>query len=290
MHSAHPRTTTGDVDPFFVFDYVPIDQVETATDQQRPTTYWDVERGQRGPQPVPAWLVTDAGALDTELGVLKTGKEADVFLLERAARHAAGRGEACLLAAKRYRDAEHRSFHRDSLYVEGRGVRRSRDQRALERKSGYGRQIAAGRWAQAEWVALCTAWDAGVPVPYPVSVQGTELLMEFAGAPDGAAAPRLAQARADVDLLDHCWEQVVQIVLGLAGIGWAHGDLSAYNLLLHGEVVLAIDMPQVVDVVANPRGPELLHRDCANVATWFGSQGVRADADALFAEAVALAL
>ena len=92
--------------------------------------------------------------------------------------------------------------------------------------------------------------------PHPAAVRCITRVAEImneaarkAGAPDGTAAPRLAQARADVDLLDHCWEQVVQIVLGLAGIGWAHGDLSAYNLLLDGEVVLAIDMPQVVDVV-----------------------------------------
>jgi RIO kinase 1 len=145
-------------------------------------------------------------------------------------------------------------------------------------------------WAQAEWQALCTAFTAGVPVPYPVSIQGTELLMEFAGTPDGVAAPRLAQARVADDLLAHCWDQVVQIVLGLAQIGFAHGDLSAYNLLLHGEVVLAIDLPQVVDVVANPQGAQLLHRDCVNVATWFASQGVEADGEALFAEAVAVAL
>lgn len=280
-------TPAGDLDPFFTFDYVPIDQVETATDDRRPTTYWDVERGCRGPEPLPDWVVLDAGATDTELGVLKTGKEADVFLVERTAPHA---GESALMAAKRYRDAEHRSFHRDSMYVEGRGVRKSRDLRALARKSDYGRQVAAGRWAMAEWAALCTAWEVGVRVPYPVSVQGTELLLEFVGDADGEAAPRLAQARPDLDLLAHCWEQVGEIVRGLAGIGWAHGDLSPYNLLLHHEVVVAIDLPQVVDVVANPRGPELLHRDCLNVARWFCSQGLEADGDALFAEAAALAM
>ena len=233
-------------------------------------------------------MVLDAGAVDTELGVLKTGKEADVFLVERAATD--GSGDACLMAAKRYRDSDHRSFHRSTVYVEGRGVRKSRDQRALARKSSYGRLVASGRWAFAEWEALCACWEAGVPVPYPVSVQETELLMEFVGTPDGVAAPRLAQARPDVDLLAHCWDQVCGIVVGLAELGWAHGDLSAYNLLLHGEVVVAIDLPQVVDVVANPQGPELLHRDCANIARWFAGRGYAVDPDQLFARAVAVAL
>jgi RIO kinase 1 len=287
--TAHPRQPTGEIDPFFIFDYVPVDQPDDATDGRRATTYWAVDRGSRGPAPVPAWLVVDAGAVDTELGVLKTGKEADVFLLERAAEHLSP-VEACLLAAKRYRSPEHSSFRRSSMYVEGRGVRRSRDQRALERGSAYGREVAAGRWAAAEWAALCTAWSAGVAVPYPVSVQGTELLLEFVGDADGTAAPRLAQVTASGELLAHCWDQVRAVVLGLAELGWAHGDLSPYNLLLHDDTVIAIDLPQVVDVVANPRGPELLHRDCLNVTRWFTSRGYAADADLLFGEAMAVAL
>ena len=39
---------------------------------------------QHGPDPVPDWVVTDHNALDAELGVLKTGKEADVHLVRRA--------------------------------------------------------------------------------------------------------------------------------------------------------------------------------------------------------------
>lgn len=287
MTLSHEHPTTGDLDPFFTFDYVPLDQPEVATPDRRPTTWWDVERGDRGPEPRPDWVVVDAGAVDTELGILKTGKEADVFLLERAAELT---GEACLLAAKRYRDADHTSFRRSALYTEGRGVRRSRDQRALAKGTTYGRQVASGMWARAEWTALCAAWAAGVAVPYPVSVQGTELLLEFVGTPDGLAAPRLAQTRPADDLLDHAWHQVREIVLGLAGLGWAHGDLSPYNLLLHDEVVVAIDLPQVVDLVANPSGPELLHRDCSVVAAWFGARGLEADGEALFAEALAEAL
>ena len=37
-----------------------------------------------GPQPRPDWVRTEHGAVDTELGMLKTGKEADVFLVRRA--------------------------------------------------------------------------------------------------------------------------------------------------------------------------------------------------------------
>ena len=73
---------------------------------------WDQpDAGERGPEPYPDWLVTELAAVDTELGILKTGKEADVFLLRRGVPQT---GPSCLLAAKRYRDAGHRMFHRDS--------------------------------------------------------------------------------------------------------------------------------------------------------------------------------
>ncbi len=152
---------------------------------------WDQSTaGERGPRPHPRWLVTELAATDTELGILKTGKEADVFLLRRAVPDTA---RSCLLAAKRYRSAEHRLFHRDSDYLEGRRVRESRASRAMANRTTVGREMIAGQWANAEFAALCRFYQAGLPVPYPVQILGTELLLEFIGEPDGIAAPRLAE-------------------------------------------------------------------------------------------------
>jgi RIO kinase 1 len=214
--------------------------------------------------------------MDTELGVLKTGKEADVFLVERGVPGA----EGTLLAAKRYRDRQHRSFHRDAGYLEGRTVRRSRDQRAMANRTHYGLQVLAGQWAAAEFSALCDLWSRGLPVPYPVQVDGTELLMEFIG--DGhQAAPRLAQARTSRPELADYFEQVTDAMRALAANGQAHGDLSAYNLLVHAGRIVMIDLPQVVDIVANPRGLEFLERDCRTICTWFASRGLLRDPDEL---------
>ena len=70
----------------------------------------------------------------------------------------------------------------------------------------------------------------------------------------------------------------------MARAGFAHGDLSAYNLLVHDGRLVIIDLPQIVDVVANPQGREFLARDAHNVAAWFTHQGVtEADGDALAA-------
>ena len=233
---------------------------------------WDQPAaGDRGPEPYPRWLVTELAAVDVELGVLKTGKEADVFLVRRGV---PGTSRSCLLAAKRYRDPDHRMFHRDSAYREGRRVRESRANRAMAAGSAAGREMIAREWAGAEFAALVQLHRAGVPVPYPVQLLGTEVMLEFIGEPDGTAAPRLAETRPAAGELALLWDQLVQALVTLAGLGLAHGDLSAYNLLLRGGRLVMIDLPQVVDVIAHPRGAEFLDRDAANVARWFTARGL----------------
>jgi RIO kinase 1 len=236
---------------------------------------WDQSTaGERGPRPHPGWLVTELAATDTELGILKTGKEADVFLLRRAVPDTS---RSCLLAAKRYRSAEHRLFHRDSEYLEGRRVRESRASRAMANRTAVGREMIATEWANAEFAALCRFYRAGLPVPYPVQILGTELLLEFIGEPNGTAAPRLAETSLRGAELTSLWHQCVHITTMLARLGVAHGDLSAYNLLVHDDLLIMIDTPQVVDVFANPRGAEFLERDAANVSKWFAARGLTDD-------------
>jgi RIO kinase 1 len=243
-----------------------LDAVDGLPDGDRWSTWDQSTAGERGPRPHPNWLVTELAAVDTELGVLKTGKEADVFLLRR---HVPETDRSCLLAAKRYRSAEHRMFHRDAGYLEGRRVKESRTNRAIANRTAFGREVIAEQWAGAEFGALCQLYQAGVPVPYPVQILGTEVLLEFIGDADGTAAPRLAETRLRGGELVGVWDQLVEALVTLARHGLAHGDLSAYNLLVHEGRLVMIDLPQVVDVVANPRGAEFLDRDAANVGKWF---------------------
>ncbi len=232
------------------------------------TTWGD---GEQGPRPRPGWVVTELSAADTELGVVKTGKEADVHLIRR---QVPDTGRGCLLAAKRYRSNEHRMFHRDAGYLEGRRMRRSREMRAMANRTAFGRNLIAERWTVAEFAALSRLWSFGAPVPYPVQRSGTELLMEFVGDEAGTAAPRLAELRPGAEELVELWHQVVAALDLLASQGMTHGDLSAYNLLVHNGQVMLIDLPQIVDVIANPRGPEFLARDVANVTGWFRARGL----------------
>jgi RIO kinase 1 len=167
-------------------------------------------------------------------------------------------------------------------------------------RTQFGRDLIAGQWAAAEFAALSRLWQlgggdaasGGVRVPYPVQLIGTELMLEFIGSPDGTAAPRLAQLRPEPGELRGLWLQLVDALTVLARAGLAHGDLSPYNVLVHEGRLVLIDLPQVVDVVANPQGPGFLTRDVRTMATWFAARGLPPEAadpepltDALLEEA-----
>jgi RIO kinase 1 len=269
-------------DRLFTFDYVAYD--DDLDPDQRWSTWLSVEPQCRGPEPRPDWVVTSQGAIDTELGILKTGKEADAFLLERADPRLPDR--SAVMVAKRYRDTDHRSFQRSAAYTDGRKVRNTRDARAMAKKSAHGRAVAAGQWAWAEWQALVRCHELGLPVPYPVQVDGTEILMEWISV-DGQTAPRLAQTRPARPLLESWFEQLREALATMVQAGFVHGDLSPYNILAAGERLVVIDLPQVVDLVGNAAGFDFLLRDCTNVCSWFRSRGLDVDGQELFGELMA---
>jgi len=282
-------SSSQDLDPRFTFDFQAYDDPDASDGTGRRWSTWlSVEPLCRGPKPRPDWVVTSQAAVDTDLGVLKTGKEADVFLLERAVPDATGVGETVVMAAKRYRDTEHRSFHRAAVYTEGRSMKRSRDERALKTKSTWGRIVAAGVWAVSVWDAIKRLWSLGLPVPYPVQIDGTEILMEWIQV-DGDTAPRLAQTRPSPAQLASYFEQLREALATMAQAGVVHGDLSSYNILAAGERLVIIDLPQVVDLVGNPQGMDFLMRDCTNVCGWFRQRGLEVDEHELFADLLATA-
>lgn len=235
-------------------------------------TIWDSSTAsQRGPKPYPTWLVTELSAVDTELGVLKSGKEADVHLLVRAVPDG---GRSSLIAAKRYRSSQHRMFHRDTGYTEGRRDKESRVNRAIAKRSAFGREAMAFQWVSVESEALRQMWAAGVAVPYPIQILGTEVLIGFIGDAEHAAAPRPAQVRPAPAELDDLWEQLVRSLSLMARAGLAHGDLPPYNVLVRDGQLVLIDVPQIVDVISNPRGRFYLQRDMRNIGAWFVARGL----------------
>ncbi|MDY7088917.1 MAG: RIO1 family regulatory kinase/ATPase [Actinomycetota bacterium] len=279
------RRKFDDDEPDFLKRGRPAPQLKEDPDLPEVGDRWSTWDGSlKGPEPRPDWVRTEYGAVDTELGMLKTGKEADVHLVRRAV---PGTDKVSMLAAKRYRDGDHRLFHRDAGYLEGRRVRRSREMRAMTNRTSFGKEMIAGQWAVAEFGALSHLWQVGqesglVRVPYPVQLIGTELMLEFIGDWEtGEAAPRLAQVRTDPDTLAGLWMQMTDALSVLARAQVAHGDLSPYNILVHEGRLVLIDLPQIVDVVANPQGAGFITRDVRNVGAWFTQRGLTVDIDEL---------
>jgi len=243
----------------------------------------------------PAWL-TEGGTEDEVLGLLKTGKEAEVFVVER--RTLDGEHSA-LLAHKRYRPTKvgkgeieglgftrSRTFTNDVLYHEGRRLRYSRDQRAVERMTDYGKRLLAERWPGQELETLQQAHAAGVTVPYPVDFTGDGMLMQLIG-DEAGAAPRLVNARLSPDELADAHAQLLDELSALTRASLVHADLSPFNVLWwHGRLWL-IDFPQAVDLVNNPHGFDLLHHDVVTMCTWFSRRGVHTDPELVFAELLA---
>lgn len=242
----------------------------------------------------PDWLVAEPYT-ETDLGVLKTGKEAQVSLVERT-----GTTGRCLLARKRYLPREvtqkgvleamgvQRSsqFRNDVSYREGRQFRKSRDRRAVERMSTRGKALLQERWTDHEHDVMAMLWRSGVRVPYPVAFTEGHLDMEYVGVVE-EAAPTLARLRPRGPLLDAIWDQLEANLVRVVGSGYAHGDLSAYNLLWWADELWMIDFPQAVDIAANPMGLDFLHRDIVNITTWFARQGLDHDPDELFSRLIA---
>lgn len=240
----------------------------------------------------PNWLIAEPWT-DVDLGVIKSGKEAQVNLVERTN----DLGERCLIARKRYLPREVKdkgqldamgvqrssTFVNDSRYREGRDFRKSRDKRAVERKSAYGKQLMQGMWTGQEHEIMTRLWHAGMQVPYPIAYADDVFDLEYIGDAQ-QAAPQLYSVRLGPAELATAFEQLVDGLRILTREGLVHGDLSAYNLLWwHGELWF-IDFPQTIDLAVNLQGLDFLHRDIVNVCTWFQRKGHAVDPDEVFAE------
>ncbi len=246
------------------------------------------------PDAEPTWLIASPYS-DTDLGVLRTGKEAQINLIER--RSSADATKSCLLAEKRYLPREVKSkgtleamgvqkastFRNDVEYREGRQFRKTRDRRAVERQSTYGKKLMQDRWTGHEHDVMKKLWLAGLRCPYPVSYGDDRFLLEYIGTIEGAA-PHLARARLNPAELRSAFDQLVDGLTIMTTTGWVHGDLSAFNVLWWENELWFIDFPQALDFAANPNGLNYLHRDVENACAWFVQRGLDVDAEEVFAE------
>lgn len=204
--------------------------------------------------------LVEEGLVDEVIRQLMSGKEAIVYIVR------CGNDIRC---AKVYKEANQRSFKQASAYQEGRKVKNSRQARAMEKGSRYGRKMQEEVWQNAEVDALYRLAAAGVRVPQAYGCFEGVLLMELVTDANGNAAPRLNDVEFTEALaLDYHARLLHQIVLMLCA-GVIHGDLSEYNVLVDENGPVIIDLPQAVDAAGNNSAAAMLERDVANITTFF---------------------
>jgi RIO kinase 1 len=202
-------------------------------------------------------LVQD-GHIDAFGGPISTGKEANVY---------SALSEDGEVAVKVYRI--NASDFRDMRgYLDGD-----------PRFDGIGskKSEVVKAWVRKEYANLERARKAGVRVPTPIAVERNVLVMELLGIDEGRAK-RLSEVH--VENPETAFEVIREYMRRLHDAGLVHGDLSEYNVVLHGEELVVIDLGQAV-TVHHQNSREFLERDCHNVASFFRRQGLEVDDDAL---------
>jgi RIO kinase 1 len=222
------------------------------------------------------WLA-DAPYDDRDLGVLKAGKESEVYLVSRT-----GPTRTCLMAEKRFKPRLQRAFRNDYLYSGVWGEGTYREDRAMKKRTRFGQEMLESRWIANEWMTLERLHAAGVTVPPPVERLESGYRMAFIGDGD-QAAPRLADVDLDLVTARRVWRELQRDIQRMLDAELVHGDLSAFNILWWRERPVIIDFSQAVDVVTHPAARDLLRRDVARTAEYFRRQGVAVDLDAALA-------
>ena len=199
-------------------------------------------------------LVQD-GHIDAFGGPISTGKEANVYEAL-----ASDDGTDHDVAVKIYR-INASNFQQMREYLQG-------DPRFDGIGSDKKKVVLA--WTRKEFANLRRAQQAGVRVPEPIAVERNVLVMELVGLVEDRAR-RLAEV--DVENPQTAYEVVREYMRRLYAAGLVHGDLSEYNMIIHDGELVVIDLGQAV-TVHHPNADEFLRRDCRNVATFFGRQGL----------------
>ncbi len=196
--------------------------------------------------------ILSSGLATEVVGLISAGKEADVYL---------GRYRGAPIAVKAYR-----------LY------------RTSHRGGGPIKADAMGWRAAHEFEMTRQAWKGGARVPAPARRVENMFSMRYLG-DGGGPAPRLH----DVRLEDPgaALQAVLEGVESLARSGVVHGDLSAYNILVHAGEMWFIDLSEGVRIdrvgmsgwVRLTEATGALRRGLAALQVYFRRYGLTIDAD-----------
>ncbi len=188
------------------------------------------------------------GTIDTLYGVIKAGKESNVFL----AKDREGRDVAVKIHLVTASD-----FRKMLNYLEG-----DKRFRAFKRN----RRGVVYTWVKKEFKNLERAYEAGVRVPKPLGFRNNVLVMEFIG-DGGEAAPMLKNL--ELEEPEKIFSDVLENYNKLyCRANLVHADFSEYNILIKEGVPYIIDLSQAV-IREHPYAEEFLERDVRNITRYF---------------------
>src|SRR5450432_1792242 len=200
------------------------------------------------------------GVITEVIARLQSGKEAEVYVVRFGGR---------VVAAKVYKDRDHRSFKNNASYMEGRSVRNSRSQRAMDRGTKFGKAAAEDAWKSAEADALYKLHAADVRVPTPVLFLDGVLLMELVLDGDGEPARRLIDTDLSAEQANAGYHDMLGQIVRILSCDLIHGDLSPYNVLWAAGGPTVIDFPQILSASHNSGSQRFFLRDAENILGHF---------------------
>ena len=160
----------------------------------------------------------DKGILDEIICIIKSGKEASVYL---------GKVLNEYMAVKIYTDLRVRSFRKDDIYRQGRFVGDARMEKAIDQGSEKGLDAHQILWVQEEFRQMKFLYDAGIPVPKPIAISGLVILMEFIGT-DQEASERLSDCDLDKEEAEDAFRQSLKILDSIVTAGKKHNDIFVF--------------------------------------------------------------
>ncbi|MBM4240854.1 MAG: serine protein kinase RIO [Euryarchaeota archaeon] len=205
------------------------------------------------------YKLANSGYIDLLNGAISTGKEANVFKGLDDENH--------FVAVKIYRVTTS-DFKKMQYYIQG-------DPRFHVRTTNKRQLVHA--WVNKEFRNLKRAYEAGVRVPKPIVAKNNILVMEFIGDNDGNPAPTMKQFYPSNP------EEILKKIIYYMELLYkkaklVHGDLSSFNILIHRQEPVIIDISQGV-ITDHPISNELLNRDVTNIIKDFKKLGVSISKD-----------
>lgn len=192
--------------------------------------------------------LANRGIIDILYGVIKTGKEANIFKAKDR------KGRYLAVKIHRVTTSNYKAMWR---YIGG-------DERFKHVKKD--RRGIVYAWVEKEFRNLKKAREVNVKAPRPVAYKNNVLIMEFIGK-DEIPAPMLKNYT--IKNPEKVFHKVIEFMKRLYCDGaLVHTDLSEYNILMHNEKPVIIDLSHAL-LKTHPNAHEFLKRDVANIVRFF---------------------